>query len=51
MGKKTTSKNKQEKYSTHPARAKANKIRKILKQIKKQPHDLQAQEALKRNGG
>ena len=48
---KTSSKNKQEKYKTHPARAKANKLRRILKQIKKQPNDLQAQEAAKRHGG
>lgn len=51
MGKKTTSKRKQEKYGAHPAIAKANKVRKLKKQIKKQPNDLQAQEALKRHGG
>ena len=51
MGRRTTSENKKKKYAAHPAIAKANKIKRILKQIKKQPKDLQAKEALKRHGG
>ena len=51
MSKKTTSANKKAKYAAHPAIAKANKLKRIKRQIKKQPNDLQAQEALKRNGG
>lgn len=46
---KKTSKRKQEKYGSHPAIARANKVRKLKKQIKKQPNDLQAQKALQRH--
>lgn len=46
-----TSKHKQDKYASHPARAKANKLRKIAKQIKRQPNDLQAIKDLARLGG
>ena len=48
---KKSSKHKQEKYSAHPAKAKANKVRRIKKQIKKQPNDLQAKADLQRHGG
>lgn len=51
MGKKTTSKRKQEKYASHPDRAKANKLRRVRKQVKYHPNDNQAKADLTRLGG
>lgn len=51
MAHKSSSKHRQDKYSSHPVRAKANKVRKIKKHLKKCPKDLQSQEALGRHGG
>lgn len=50
MGKKTTSATKKAKYAAHPAIARANKLRKVKKQARLYPQDLQAKADLQRLG-
>lgn len=45
MGKRS-SEHKKKKYSTHFERSKINRIRKIIRHLKKQPNDVQSKKAL-----
>jgi hypothetical protein len=43
---KKTSKNKEAKYGAHPAKVKPNKIRRIMRHLKKCPADAQSRKVL-----